>query len=181
VLGGIGLVNASSREISLTIIFATLYAVAVVSLAPISFNIYQVRVADALLPLSIIFGWPSIIGLTIGAGLANMFGGLGPVDIVGGAAANFTATLLAWKIGYRGFTGGWICAVSVEVLAVTIVVGSYLSILFDVPLQASILGVLVGSLIAIGLLGYLLLRAISTPPMIKTLRSYGITLYVKCE
>ncbi|MBS7628797.1 QueT transporter family protein [Candidatus Bathyarchaeota archaeon] len=175
------MVNVSSRELSLTIIFATLYTVAVVSLAPISFNIAQVRIADALLPLSIIFGWPSIIGLTVGAGVANMFGGLGPIDIVGGAAANFTATFLAWNIDSRGFRGGWICAVAVEVLSVTLIVGFYLSILFGVPMAVALSGILVGSLISIGFMGYLLLKAITSPPIIKALRSCGVTLYVKSE
>ncbi|MEM3501553.1 MAG: QueT transporter family protein [Candidatus Bathyarchaeia archaeon] len=173
--------NVSSRELTLTITFATLYAVAVVSLAPISFNIYQVRIADALLPLSIIFGWPSIIGLTVGAGVANMFGGLGSIDIVGGAAANFTATFLAWSINCREFRGGWVCAVAVEILSVTLVVGCYLSILFRVPLAVALSGILVGSLISIGFIGYLLLKAITSPPMVRALRSCGVTLYVKSK
>ncbi len=82
----------------LTAMFAAVYAVGVYLLTPISFLPFQVRVADALLPLAILFGWPAIIGLSIGAFVANFFGPLGVVDIVGGALANFIATFLAWRI-----------------------------------------------------------------------------------
>ncbi|MGQ9543190.1 MAG: QueT transporter family protein [Candidatus Bathyarchaeia archaeon] len=171
--------SEASKNISLAIIFAASYGASVIALTPISFHIYQVRVADALLPLSIIFGWPSIIGLTIGASVANAFGGLGPIDIIGGAAANFTATLLAWVIGRGGFRGSWICAVMVEVATVTLIVGSYLSILFEAPLPVALVGVLVGSLIAIGFLGYSLLKVFSTPQTVRALKSHGVRLYVK--
>ncbi len=171
----------AAKEMSLAIVFTALYAVAVIVLAPVSFHIFQVRVADALLPLSVIFGWPAIVGVTVGAVVANFYGGLGIVDIAGGAAANFTATLLAWQIGRRKIKGSWAYAVAVEVLVVSLIVGSYLSILFEVPLAVGLFGVLIGSLVAIGLLGYTLLRTMSKPLMIKTLRSYGIKLYLKNE
>ncbi|HYB67202.1 MAG TPA: QueT transporter family protein, partial [Candidatus Acidoferrales bacterium] len=84
--------NRSPIYITLTAVFAALYAVAVVFLAPISFQIFQVRLADALLPLAILFGWPAVLGLALGAFVANFFGGLGPIDIIGGAIANLIAT-----------------------------------------------------------------------------------------
>jgi uncharacterized protein (DUF486 family) len=59
------------------------------------------------------------------------------------------------------------------------VVGSYLSYIFNVPLATGLLLVLVGSVIAIGLLGYLLLRAISKPMIVGVLRSRGIKLYLR--
>jgi uncharacterized membrane protein len=87
-----------STTVTFTAVFAALYAVGVVLLAPISFQVFQVRIADALLPLSILFGWPAILGLTLGAFVANLFGGLGPVDVVGGTLANLLARYIAWRI-----------------------------------------------------------------------------------
>src|SRR5208282_202568 len=87
----------SSINIALTAVFAAIYALGVVFLAPISFQIFQVRVADALLPLAMLFGWPAVLGLSLGAFVANIFGGLGPVDMVGGSVANFIATFVAWQ------------------------------------------------------------------------------------
>jgi len=167
------------KELSLTTAFTALYAAAVISLTSISFNILQVRVADAMLPLAILFGWPAIMGVTLGAVISNFFGGLGIIDILGGAIANFAATLLGWKIGCTRLKGSWLYATTVEILTVTLVVGSYLSYIFNVPLATGLLLVLVGSVIAIGLLGYLLLRAISRPMIVGVLRSRGIKLYLR--
>jgi len=159
---------------SLTAIFAALYAVGVVALAPISFQIFQVRVADALLPLSILFGWPAIAGLSIGAVVANFFGGLGAVDMVGGGGANFLAAYAAWKIGQRRIKGSWAIGVAVQIVVVTAIVGTYLSYLLEIPLELSLIGVLLGSFIAIGLLGHALLIALSRPKVSNQLRTYGL-------
>jgi len=94
--------KSKSRQVSVTAIFAALYAVGVVLLAPISFGVYQVRVADALLPLSMIFGMPAAAGLSLGCLIANIYGGLGITDIIGGALANFLACSIAYRIGRNG-------------------------------------------------------------------------------
>jgi QueT transporter len=79
---------------------------------------FQVRVADVLMPLAILFGWPAIFGLALGAGIGNLgadaISGLAPfsigIDIVGGAFANLVAGFLAWKIGSLRFsTAGKMC------------------------------------------------------------------------
>ncbi len=167
--------NKNPVYVTLTAAFAALYAVGVVFLAPISFQIFQVRLADALLPLAIIFGWPAIIGLALGAFVANFFGGLGPVDIIGGAIANFIATLLAWKISRlkpsRIFK---LIGVGLEILVVTSIVGTYLSFLFGMPLQIGLSGVFLGSLVATGILGTILLFAFSTPRITTMLKSRGL-------
>jgi len=167
------------REVSLTIVFAALYVAAVIALAPISFSVFQVRAADALLPLGILFGWPIILGVSVGAVVANFFGGLGTIDVVGGGLANFIATFLAWKIGCLRVKGSWIYATAAEILTVSLIVGTYLSYLFNMPLKAGLFGVLLGSLIAIGILGYTLLEAFSRPSVVKILRSRGIKLYLR--
>lgn len=163
--------------ISFTGIFAALYAVCVVALAPISFEIFQVRVADALLPLAILFGWPAILGFSGGALIANFFGGLGLVDIVGGSLANFIATYLAWKIGRRNVRGAWPFATASEILLVTVIVGSYLSYLFQIPLEVGLSGIFLGSLVATGVLGSILLLLISRPIITQQLESHGLVIY----
>jgi uncharacterized membrane protein len=169
----------TTKEISLTTIFAVIYAVAVITLLPISFSIFQVRIADALLPLAILFGWPTIIGVSLGTIVANFFGGLGVIDVIGGTTANFIATLLAWKIGSGKRKFSWIYAIICEILIVTIVVGSYLSYLFNMPIVLGLSGVLIGSIIAIGVLGYLLLTALSRSYIVKSLKKFGIRIYSK--
>lgn len=155
-----------TRDIALAGLFGALYAVGVILLAPISFLPVQVRIADAFLPLSILFGLPVIIGLTLGALVANLVGGLGAVDVIGGSIANLIATTLAWKIGSLKFRGTWLAAVAVEILVVTIIVGTYLSILFEIPIVVGLMDVFVGSLIAIGIAGYSLLKLLEAKPML---------------
>ena len=145
---------------ALAALFAALYAVGVTVLAPISFQVYQVRIADILLPLSILFGYPAIIGLTLGTFVGNLSSPFGVVDIVGGAVANLVATFVAWQIGKRRFRGGWFAGTVAEVLVIMFVVGTYLSFLLQIPIWLSWVGVLVGEVIAVNIGGYLLLIAV---------------------
>jgi len=166
--------SKSSIYVTLTAVFAAIYAVGVVFLAPISFQLFQVRVADALLPLAMLFGWPAVLGLSIGAFVANFFGGLGPVDIVGGAFANFIATFVAWRIA-RNRTKLWtLLGVVAEIVVITLIVGTYLSYLFGMSLEVGWLGIFLGSVAAIGILGTILLFALSTERVAAMLRPYGL-------
>ncbi|MEM0111963.1 MAG: QueT transporter family protein [Candidatus Bathyarchaeia archaeon] len=149
----------SSRDLAMTTIFAALYAIGVIVLAPISFGIYQVRVADALLPLAIILGVPVALGTSLGCVIANIYGGLGLIDIIGGAIANFLACLLAAYIGGESFTKR-IVGCLVETLTITVIVGGYLSVIFNVPVETGVIGVLVGSIISINILGFTILEVL---------------------
>lgn len=144
------------REISLTVVFAALYAVAVILLAPISFGVWQVRVADALLPLSIVFGMPCAVGLSLGCIMGNIYGGLGPIDIIGGSIANFIACFIAYQIGKKNGVVARFLGSLAETVIITVIVGGYLAYLFNIPLELSIVGVLAGSVIAINVMGFTL-------------------------
>jgi uncharacterized membrane protein len=152
-------VKFDSRDLALTAVFAALYAAGVIFLAPISFGIYQVRVADALLPLAVIFGMPTAIGSSLGCLIANFYGGLGIVDIIGGASANFVACILAWYVG-RGSFARRLLGCFVETAVITIIVGGYLALIFEVPVELGLFGVFVGSIVAINLLGFALLEGL---------------------
>ena len=151
--------SLETRTIALGSVIAALYAVGVIVLAPISFLLFQVRVADALIPLSIIFGMPAVVGVTLGNIIANIYGGLGSIDIIGGSIANFLAAYVGWKVGVRSFRGSEFVATVVQNLIVSGIVGSYLAVLFDVPLEVGFLGVLLGSIISMNVVGYLLVLA----------------------
>ena len=154
----------NTRSVALTALLAALYAAYVFYFAVTSFQIVQVRVVDALLPLSILFGPPAIIGLTLGVFIGNLLGSpFGPIDIVGGTIANLVATTLAWYVGRRRFRGARLTAIILEIVSVTLIVGSYLVVLTsssDVPLWVGWAELLGGEVIAVGILGYPLLRAV---------------------
>jgi uncharacterized membrane protein len=141
-------------------IFAALYAVGVIFLAPISFGVYQVRVADAMLPLAMIFGLPSAVGFSLGCIVSNVYGGLGIIDIVGGATANLVACTLAWYIGRKGRLARRFMGTVAITVAVTLIVGGYLSLIFQVPVEIGLLGILVGSIVAVNVIGFPIEEAI---------------------
>ncbi len=148
-----------AEDLALAAVFAALYAAGVVLLAPISFGVYQVRVADALLPLSMIFGVPIAVGTSLGCLVANVYGGLGIIDVVGGAVANFVACALAWYVGRGGIARRFIGSL-VETVVITVIVGGYLWFIFQVPVEVGLLGIFGGSIVAINILGFALLEGL---------------------
>lgn len=173
-----------AREIALSALLAGLYAGLVVALGPISFLVLQVRVADALLPLALLFGKPAIVGLALGCFVANFFGLPFPfslADAVLGSLANFLACSLGYKLG-RGAKNAKRAFLTTLAMTgvITAVVGTYLPFLLvacgippDLPfLSAEVapppLGLLVvgwvgvglGSLVAVNVLGFPLLVAV---------------------
>jgi uncharacterized membrane protein len=154
-------------KLAIMAIFAALYAVGVIFLAPISFGVYQVRVADAMLPLAMIFGLPSALGFSLGCIVSNVYGGLGIIDIVGGATANLVACTLAWYIGRKSGLAQRFMGTVAQTVAVTLIVGGYLSLIFQVPVELGLLGVLVGSAIAINVIGFPIEEAIRRSKIFK--------------
>jgi len=76
-------------------IIAALYAALTITLAPISYGVYQVRIAEALTVLP--FVYPAAIpGLWLGCLIANIFGGNGLPDIVGGSLCTLLAAWLTY-------------------------------------------------------------------------------------
>jgi uncharacterized membrane protein len=152
-----------SRNLALASIFAALYAVLVVALAVISFQLVQVRIADALIPLSMTFGWPVVVGVAVGAAVANI---VSPspsvvVDVVFGSLANLVASFLAWRISRLKFSSeiiGELLGCISAILAVTLIVGTYLAILFQMDVWVWWLGIGAGSVISIGLIGFPLVQ-----------------------
>ncbi|HEV2118585.1 MAG TPA: QueT transporter family protein [Candidatus Bathyarchaeia archaeon] len=179
-----------SRNLALAAVFGALYAALVIGFAPISNLPIQVRVADALIPLAILFGWPLILGLGIGTVVGNFVSdsitgfpsaSIG-LDIVGGSLVNLLAGFLAWKIGQRSWNirnmnASWFIATLVETALISVVVGGYLSIVFPQLLALSILGVLAGEVVAINIGGFVLLNIIGRPRSLDLLRSWGLQIY----
>ena len=153
-----------ARETALAATFAALYAVAVVALAPISFYVPQVRLADALLPLSMLFGAPSIVGLALGCFISNLFGlpgWAGLVDAIFGSLANLLGCWLAYTL-VRGKDSlpRYLAGCVIIAFVVTLIVGTYLSVLLSIPLMACYWAIFTGSLVSVVVLGYPLLLAL---------------------
>ena len=154
------MVRVNAKFVALTAVFTAAYAIGVIVLAPISFYIYQCRIADSLIALSTVFGLPTAIGTALGCAIANAYAGYGIIDIVGGSIANFIAAIVGYYIASKKFKGSILAALLAESLIISGIVGSYLSVVFEVPLIVGFTGVLVGSLISINVLGYVLVKTI---------------------
>jgi hypothetical protein len=157
------------RESSLAAIVAALYAALVVVLLPISFGPIQLRVADCLIPLSAIIGFPGVIGVTLGAIIANMYGFVHPIDIIFGSVANLLASWLILKFRKSLFIS---CTVASFIIGG--IVGSYLWLFFPPPSilglplpiwLAMIVSIILSSFITVTGIGY---------PLVRTLRKAGL-------
>ncbi|GAH27575.1 unnamed protein product [marine sediment metagenome] len=127
-----------------------IYVILNIIFAPISYGPVQVRIAEALVVLPFID--PSaIIGLFIGCILANVYGGLGMVDIIGGSLCTLIAAYLTSKMKNPKLAP--LPPVLINAFGVSI----YLHLLFDLPYWITVLYIGVGEVIACYILGYPLL------------------------
>jgi len=170
-----------TRNLSLTAIFVSLYFVIntlqTMVGGPITYGPVQFRVVDCLLALAALFGWPVVFGVSVGAFLANAYYFLGPLDVALGPVANFIAASLILLLRNRR-----LLACVVGALPVGIIVGGYLWLFFPPPeilgflpmWAAMIASITISSLLAIGMVGYILLVALSKPSVIEPLKSRGL-------
>lgn len=143
----------SARNIAFTGIIAACYAALTISLAPISYGVYQVRIAEALTVLPFVYPM-AMVGLFIGCLLANIFGGNGLPDIIFGSLFTFIAgyfTYLASKINSRKISLA--LAPLPPVLINAFGVAIYLSKITDMSYLFVVQMVGVGELVACYLLG----------------------------
>lgn len=82
---------------------AAIYATVTVVLAPISYGNIQIRIAEALVLLPLLFD-PALWGITLGCFIANLIGAmmgtnpLGYLDCIIGTFATFTAAVCTMKL-----------------------------------------------------------------------------------
>lgn len=132
-------------------VIASIYVAVTFLLSSISFGPVQVRVAEGLTLLPILFP-ESIIGLFLGCLLANLLGPFGAADIVFGSLT----TLLAAYITYR-FRRNFIAYLS-PILLNAFIVSLYLHLLFAVPYWPTVLTIGLGQCAAVLGLGLPLLH-----------------------
>ncbi|WP_066893298.1 QueT transporter family protein [Clostridium nigeriense] len=145
--------NLTKRLVK-TALIAAIYAVLTVILAPISYGPIQFRLSEIL----VLFAFIDpiyIIGLTLGCFLANLFGGLGIMDLIFGTLATFlsvSAISLTAKI-----VSGRIISLIISSLWPTIfngiIIGWMLSYVLELPLILTMLQVGIGEFVVVSLIG----------------------------
>jgi len=131
----------NTRKLVRIAVIAALYAAITIVLHPLSYGVVQVRVSEALTVVPFIFP-ESILGLFLGCLIANIYGGLGMIDIVFGSMATLVAGYLTRKM-----PGVWLAPLP-PVLVNAIVVAFILKFVIGAPLVFSMIYVGVGQALA---------------------------------
>jgi len=174
-----------SRNVTLTAVFAALYVVINVLQtssigSPTIYGPIQLRIADCLIALAALFGWPVVGGVTFGCLLTNAYYFLGAQDVIFGPVANLIAASVIFLLRKHRF---FACVAGA--LPIGLVVGAYLSIFFPFltppevlsalpPIAAMVVSITISSLIAVAGIGYVLLSIIGRSSIIGSLESRGL-------
>lgn len=176
-----------TKNITLTAIFTSLYFVvnliqaATVGNPAISGPV-QLRVADCLIALAALLGWPVIAGVTVGGLLTNAYAFISPVDVVFGPIANLIAASLVLLLRKHQLSACIIAAFPIGI----IVGGGYLWWYFAPPdifglslpaWMAMMISITISSLIVTAVIGYALLKMLSRPGIKEPLKSSGLKVY----
>lgn len=155
---------------------AAVYTVVSLALAPISYGNIQVRIAEALTILPLLYK-PSIYGVTLGCFLTNLLGafmGVNPtgfIDAIIGTLATFLAAECTYMLKVKTVKGFPLWSVLMPVIFNFFFVGAELAVLYfegNVVLGTLIMGseVAVGELISV-ILGWLLLKPLGKTNLFK--------------
>lgn len=147
-----------SLVVATAAVYAAMYVVLAVAFSPISYGVINLRVANILIGLVPIIGWPAILGQTLGVFIANqpaLGDTLGPIDLV-----NVVPTLVfawvIWKLRGRSVFLG----LTLYSIALGLSVSYALSYAFNLPLLVEIPQVTAGIFLATAVLGYIFYRAV---------------------
>ncbi len=140
-----------SQRLARASLIAAIYVILVFILRPFSFGPIQLRVAEALTVLPILFP-EAVGGLFIGVFAANILGGLGPWDIFGGSAV----TLLAAYVTLR-YRHSWVAYAS-PIVFNAFLISLYLHFIFELPYWTLVLSIGVSQTIVVLGLGVPLVR-----------------------
>ncbi|MBD3186089.1 QueT transporter family protein [Candidatus Bathyarchaeota archaeon] len=149
----------SPRSIAIAAILGSLYFVITVLLGPLSFDVIQVRISEALKVLIPIFGIPGFTGIIIGMFLANIFSPLGPIDLISPfvAIAALIPLYMLRNKGWKGILAGCL----IYTAAITTWVAFILNYVLGLPFAINWFLVLIGEAIAIFGLGIPVYKAVN--------------------
>lgn len=171
-----------SRDMTLMAIFAALYVainiLQMISIGnPTVYGPVQLRIADCLIALAALLGWPVVAGVTFGCFLTNTYYFIGFQDVAFGPVANLIAAAIIFKLKKYRFM-----ACVVGALPIGFIVGGYLWLFFPPPevlnmlpaWVAMVVSLTISSMIAVTVIGYSLLSILSRPSIIAPLKSKGL-------
>jgi uncharacterized membrane protein len=148
-----------------TALIAAVYGIGTYTIAPFAFGPVQVRITDALLPISWNrrVGFAGVLGVTLGVVISNLISPYGLPDIVIGTAANLVVGLVAYWLGRWQSKGALVAAA----LQASVMVAFFIGVLllgwvYSSDPAANFAAILVGELVACVGLGVPLNLALKT-------------------
>lgn len=138
-----------------TSVYAALYVALVFVFSPISYGQVNLRVANIIVGLIPLIGWPGILGQALGVFIANSVSPLGPIDLLNVAPAGVFAWTI-WKLRRTSVFLG----LTLYSIALGVSVSLALNYAFGPPLSLEIPYVTAGIFLATAVLGYLFYRAV---------------------
>jgi len=142
--------------------YAAVYVVVTLVLSPISYGEVQLRIANILVGLVPILGWPAIIGQGLGVLIANVASPLGPLDLLN-AVPSILLSWLVWRLRNFSVFFGLTCY--------SVGLGSSVSLLLvyvlGLPILVTFLTTTLGVFAATAILGYFFYRAVEKSGALK--------------
>jgi uncharacterized membrane protein len=139
-------------------IYAAMYVALAFLFSPISYGVINFRVANVLIGLVPIIGWPAVLGQALGVFIANqpaLGDPLGPIDLIN-VIPSFLFSFLLWKLRNTSVFLG----LTLYSVALGITVSYALSYAFSLPLLVEIPQVTIGIFLATAVLGYIMYRSV---------------------
>lgn len=154
--------NNLTEKLVKTALIAAIYALLTIILAPISYGPLQFRISEILVLLAFIDPI-YIAGLTLGCLLANLFGGIGIMDLVFGTLATFlsvSAISLTAKFIKHRLTSLIISSLWPTIFN-GIIIGWILNYVSGAPLILTMFQVAIGEFVVVTLIGIPIFKIIT--------------------
>lgn len=162
--------NQKVKNFCIIAIIGAMYCAVSLALAPLSFGNIQIRIAECLTMLPLIYA-PSVYGVILGCFLTNFIGAfigvnvLGFMDVFVGTLATALAAILTYKLRNYKVKDIPVLAILMPVIFNGVIIGAELGyVLFpNAVLMGSIISgieVAVGELVSV-IVGYILVRSLA--------------------
>jgi uncharacterized membrane protein len=136
-------------------VYAAIYVTLVYVFNPISYGQVNLRVANVIIGLIPLLGWPGVIGQTLGVFVANLASPLGPIDLIN-VIPSFAFSWLIWRLRKKSVFLG----LTLYSVALGATVSFALNYAFGLPLALEIPYVTLGIFLATAVFGYIFYQAV---------------------
>lgn len=143
--------RSRAQLIAQTALIAAVYGIGTYAIAPFAFGPVQVRITDALLPISWNrrVGLSGVLGVTLGVIISNLISPYGLPDIVLGTADNLIVASIAYLLGrYQSWEGLVVAALQASAIVAFMIGVVLLGMVYSANPVASFASILIGELVA---------------------------------